>query len=123
MPCLPISRQWFGGRNSRRSPTNTTSSSMRRVTQAQLAITLAAVLTVFYIRLTLLPRSSPFELFLLLNIFTSVLFKPPAAFAAIASGLIAAAVVMLVEDRVPSRIATTTFAYVVFSGILLLLNF
>lgn len=96
--------------------------SMRRVTQTQLAITLAAVFSVFHIRLTLLPRSSPFELFLLLNILTAVLFRPPATFAAIASGLVAASVVMLVEDRAPSRAATTTLAYLVLSGILLLLN-
>ena len=95
---------------------------MRRLTQVQVAVTLVAVSLVFYIRLAAFPRASPFELFLLLNILLAVLFKPPAALASIAGGLLAAHAVMMIEGTVPSRYATMTFVYLVLSGILLLLN-
>ena len=95
---------------------------MRRITQVQLAVTVVAVAAIFYIRLTALPRASPFELFLLLNIFLAVLFRPPAALASIVGGLLAAHALMLIEGRSPSRFATMTIVYLVLSGILLLLN-
>ena len=95
---------------------------MRRVTQVQLAIALAAVSTVLYIRLTQFPRGSPFELFLLLNILLAVLFRTPAALASIVLGFFAAHAVMVVEGTAPTRYATMTLVYLVLSGILLLLN-
>ena len=95
---------------------------MRRVTQIQLAVVLATVATVLYVRLTQLTSGSPFELFLLLNILVAVLFRTPATLASVLSGLVAAGVVMLVEGRVPTRTATNTVIYLVLSGILLLLN-
>jgi signal transduction histidine kinase len=98
-------------------------SSPKRVTQVQLAITLAAVTGVLYIRLMLLPRSSPFELFLLLNILVAVLFRPPATLASIASGFTGAWVVTLVKGRVPPGMTRTAFVYLVLSGIFLLLNY
>jgi len=96
---------------------------MRRVTQAQLAATVAILSGVFLIRLTQLPRQSPFELFLLLNIVTVVLFRPAAALASVIGGALAAHALMMLEGTVPSRYVTMTLLYVVLSGILLLLNY
>ena len=96
---------------------------MKRVTQVQLAVALIAVSAVFSIRLTKFPGGSPFELFLLLNVLLAVLFRTPAALASIVAGFVAAWIVMIAEGRIPTRAATTTFVYLAFSGILLLLNY
>src|SRR5918993_2849332 len=96
---------------------------MRRVTQVQLAVTVALLSGVFVLRLTQLPQQSPFELFLLLNIVAVVLFRPAAALASAVGGLLAAHALMALEGTVPSRYATMTALYVVLSGILLLLNY
>jgi signal transduction histidine kinase len=95
---------------------------MKRATQVQLALTVAAVLAVLYIRLTVFPLGSPFELFLLLNILLAVLFTTPAALASVLLGYLAAHVVMAIEARFPTRYVTMTVVYLLLSGILVLLN-
>jgi signal transduction histidine kinase len=95
---------------------------MTRVTKIQLAVTAAALVSVFLFRLTKLPHSSPFELFLLLNILLALVFRPPAALTAIAGGLAGAHALMALEGAVPTRYGTMLLVYLVLSGILFVLN-
>lgn len=95
---------------------------MTRTTRYQLSITVAALLTVLYIRLTRFPGGSPFELFLLLNILLAILVRTPAVLTAAVAGFAASHLVMVIEGRGPRRYAVMALTYAVLSGILVFLN-
>ena len=97
---------------------------MRLRTTYQVAIAIAAVTLVFYIRLTTLPGSSPYELFLLLNIVLAILLVPRALFASVAAGLVGAHALIALEGGrfFSSRYWTLTIAYALFSIVLMLFN-
>ncbi len=80
------------------------------------------VTVVLYVRLTWLQGSSPFEVFLLLNIVLATLLRTPATVTSILTGLLAAHAVMVIEGAVPRRYGTMLGVYGALSGILLLLN-
>ena len=90
----------------------------------QAAIAVAAVATVFVVRLTQLPGASPYELFLLLNIVVAIVLGPSAALTAALFGLVGANLVIAVEGRLlsPGRYWVMTSAYTVFSGLLVFFN-
>jgi hypothetical protein len=76
----------------------------------------AAVALIFYFRLTKLEGSSPYELFLLLNIVLAILVNPRALFAAVVLGLAGAQALIAVEGGrfFSSRYWTLTIAYSMF---------
>jgi len=87
-------------------------------------IALGLVSAVFFVRLTWLPRASPYELFLMLNIAAAFFLTPVGLTAAALGGLAAAHLLLIVEGgRIGSgRYWAITIAYVVLSGLLVLFS-